>query len=300
MANSVSYASQYLTMLDKIFKKESCTALFELGGTEKVRPDTVNAKNVYLRKLSVDGLGDYSRANGFVNGDATITWENHALTQERGRKFNLDVMDLVEAYTTITEIAAEFQRTKVVPEVDAYRFAKIYSLCGSNAQATLTYDNVIAAIDTGIAALDDLEVPEMGRALFVSNGIYQLMKQSGDTFKVRMANGTNAVLDRDIEMFDKMPLVKVPSGRFNTSITTYDGETAGQTDGGYVTSGYDINFMIVPISLVAGVVKYVAPGIIPPADNQSADAWIYKHRLYHDLFIGDNKVDGIYIHNKSS
>jgi hypothetical protein len=300
MANTVNYASMYLKTLDKIFKKEACTALFEMGGTDKVRPDTVNAKNIYLRKISVDGLGDYSRTSGFVDGDATITWENHALTQERGRKFNLDAMDSVEAYTTIMEVAAEFQRTKVVPEVDAYRFAKIYSLCGSNTTGTLTYDDVIAAIDNGIAALDDLEVPEMGRALFVSNSVYQSMKQSGDTFKVRMANGINRILDRDIEYFDKMPLIKVPSGRFNTSITTYDGSTGGQTAGGYVTAGYDINFMIVPISLVAGVVKYVKPGIISPDDNQSADSWIYKHRLYHDLFIADNKVDGVYIHNKAS
>lgn len=299
MANSIAYASEYLRMLDLIFKKDSCTAILEATGSQ-LRPDMVNAKNVYLRKISVNGLGDYSRSNGFVSGDATVTWENHALTQERGRKFNIDVLDAVEAYTTITEIAAEFQRTQVVPEVDAYRFSKIYSLCGSNAQATLTYDTVIAAIDTGIAALDDLEVPEMNRALFVSNGVYQLMKQSGDTFKVRMANGTNRVLDRDIEMFDKMPLIKVPSGRFNTSITLYDGTSGGQTAGGYVTAGYDINFMIVPLDIVAGVTKYVNPGIIGPDANQSADAWIYKYRLYHDLFIADNKVDGVYVHNKSS
>lgn len=297
MANTVNYASEYLRMLDMIFKKESCTAMLEATGSQ-LRPDTVNAKNVYLRKLSVNGLGDYSRSTGFVSGDATVTWENHALTQERGRKFNIDVMDSVEAYTTITEIAAEFQRTQVVPEVDAYRFYKMYSLCGTNAQAVLTYDNVIAAIDTGIAALDDLEVPENNRVLFVSNNIYQLMKQSGDSLKVRLTSGVNRLIDREIEIFDKMPLVKVPSGRFNTSITLYDGTTGGQTAGGFVTAGYDINFMIVPLDIVAAVTKYVSPGIISPMDNQSADAWIYKYRLYHDLFISDNKLDGVYIHDK--
>lgn len=299
MANTVNYASEYLRMLDLIFKKESCTKLLEATKAQ-VRPDKVNAKNVYLRKISVDGLADYSRSSGFVDGDGTVTWENHALTQERGRRFNLDVMDSVEAYTTIAEIAAEFTRTKVIPELDAYRFGKIYSLCGSNAQATLTYDTVVAAIDTGIAALDDLEVPKSNRALFVSNGIYQLMKQSGDSLKVRMTSGMNPVIDRDIEMFDKMPLVQVPSGRFNTSITLYDGTSGGQTAGGFVTAGYDINFMIVPIDIVAAVVKYVKPGIISPDDNQSADAFLFKYRLYHDLFVADNKVNGVYIHNKSS
>lgn len=297
MANTINYASEYLRMLDLIFKKESCTSMLEATGSQ-LRPDTVNAKNVYLRKLSVNGLGDYSRSTGFVSGDATVTWENHALTQERGRKFNIDVMDSIEAYTTITEIAAEFQRTQVVPEVDAYRFYKMYSLCGTNAQAVLTYDNVIAAIDTGIAALDDLEVPENDRVLFVSNNIYQLMKQSGDSLKVRLTSGMNRIIDREIEIFDKMPLIKVPSGRFNTSITLYDGTSGGQTAGGFVTAGYDINFMIVPLSIVAGVTKYVSPGIISPQDNQSADAWIYKYRLYHDLFIADNKVGGVYIHDK--
>lgn len=299
MANSIAYASEYLALLDRIFKKSACTAIMEMTGAE-LRPDMVNAKNVYLRKLSLNGLGDYSRATGYVSGDATLTWENHALTQERGRKFNLDVLDGVEAYTTIGEVAAEFSRTKVIPEIDAYRFAKIFSLCGSNANGTLTYDTVIAAIDTGIAALDDLEVEEEGRVLFVSNPVYQYMKQSGDTFKVRMANGSNRILDRDIEVFDKMPLIKVPSGRFNTVVTTYDGSTGGQEAGGYVTAGLDINFMIVPLNVVAGVIKHLAPGIISPEDNQSADSWLFKYRLYHDLFIADNKVDGVYIHNKTT
>lgn len=297
MANSIAYASEYQRMLDMIFKKESCTAILEATASQ-LRPDLVNAKNVYLRKMSVNGLGTYSRSTGFVSGDATVTWENHALTQERGRKFNIDVMDSVEAYTTIAEIAAEFQRTQVVPEIDAYRFYKMYSLCGTNAQAVLTYDTVVPAIDTGIAALDDLEVPMNNRVLFVSNNAYQLMKQSDDSVKTRIVTGMNNVINREIEIFDGMPLIRVPSGRFNTSITLYDGTSGGQTAGGFVTAGYDINFMIVPLDIVAGVVKYVAPGIIAPQDNQSADAWIYKYRIYHDLFIGENKVDGVYIHDK--
>ena len=37
-----------------------------------------------------------------------------------------------------------------------------------------------------------------------------------------------------------------------------------------------------------------------PDENQKADAWKFDYRLYHDLFVYENKVKGIYLHRGST
>ena len=51
------------------------------------------------------------------------------MTQDRGRSFNLDAMDVNESnfIATAGNVMGEFQRTKVVPEIDAYRISKLAS-----------------------------------------------------------------------------------------------------------------------------------------------------------------------------
>ena len=46
--------------------------------------------------------------------------------------------------------------------------------------------------------------------------------------------------------------------------------------------------------------KQAALKIFTPEENQSADAWLMQYRLYHDAFVYDNHVNGIYSHIKAS
>jgi hypothetical protein len=46
--------------------------------------------------------------------------------------------------------------------------------------------------------------------------------------------------------------------------------------------------------------KLAAMKVFWPEENQTADAWLFQYRLYHDAFVYDNKVKGIYSHIKAS
>ena len=75
--------------------------------------------------LSMQGLGDYSRNEGYVKGDVTLTNETVKCNFDRGRMFNVDTMDNLEtAGIAFGQLAGEFIRTKVAPEEDAFRFAQ--------------------------------------------------------------------------------------------------------------------------------------------------------------------------------
>jgi hypothetical protein len=58
--------------------------------------------------------------------------------------------------------------------------------------------------------------------------------------------------------------------------------------------------MVVHPSAVLPVVKHDIVKIFSPDENQSADAWKFQTRVYHDCFVLNQKVKGIYLHRAST
>ena len=86
-SNSIALATNYLPILDEVYKRASLTLPLE-AGNERVR--FINAHTIELFKTSINGLGNYSRNAGFVDGDVTASWEALALSKDRGRSFLID------------------------------------------------------------------------------------------------------------------------------------------------------------------------------------------------------------------
>ena len=293
MSNSIALASQYIPVLDEIYKNASLTA--DLDGSSELVRQGANANELIIPKMSMQGLGAYSRNGGYVNGDVTITNETVACNFDRGRMFSVDYLDDEEtANIAFGKLADEFIRTKVAPELDAFRFATYAGTSGISkvgTAATLsTGADVIAALRVATSGMDEAEVPTEDRYLYITPTLYGLV-QDMDTTKSR------EVLDR----FAKV--TQVPQTRFYTAIDQYDGTSSGETAGGYIkdgTSGKDINFMIIHKSAVIQFDKHVAPKIISPEQNQSADAWKFGYRNVGIADVYDNKVAGIYLHHKAT
>lgn len=299
--NTFTYAQDFLPILDEVYKISSRTSILDTAN-ERVR--FIGADTVNLYTTNMDGLGDYSRNAGFVTGSVTGAWEPYKLSQDRGRSFMVDVMDNDEtmgmAFGTLT---GEFIRTKVTPEIDAYRFAK-YSGTSGISQATpadivIGTTDMPALIQEAETVMGDDEVPEEGRILFISETGYAALK---DKITRMVLNGERGV-ETAVDYYDGMRVIKVPKGRFNTGITLNDGTSSGETNGGYTvpaSTSYPINFMIIHPWAVMQVVKHVVPRIFSPEVNQSADAWKFDYRIFHDCFVEKNKVAGIYLHRAAT
>ena len=294
MGNSIALAQKYLPMLDEVYKASAKAAILDA-----TKIDIVGGNTVKVFKTSMDGLGDYSRNDGFVNGDVTGSWETMTLTKDRGRSFQIDRMDNEETLDmAFGTLAGEFIRTKVVPEVDAYTFAKMAGTtgisAGTAADISVGTSDVPTFIEEAERQMNEDEVPVEGRILFISETAYAGLKAKVDRTTL---NGDGGI-DRGIVTYDGMRIIRVPQNRFYTGITLKDGKTSGQEAGGYeqATGAYAINFLIVHPSAVCKVVKHVLPRIFTPDENQKADAWKFDYRLYHDMFVYENKVKGIYLH----
>lgn len=297
MANAISLASKFLPILDEIYKNASLTARMD-AMTKPVEFGAANEVKVF--KTSMVGMGTYSRATGFPAGDVTGTWETMALAASRGRAFSIDRMDneesLGQAFGTLV---GEFIRTQVAPEVDAYRFAKYASWSGISTvseAALTTAAGVLAAFDAAMTTMDGDEVPPEGRVLYISTALYSLLKGA-----ITRSLGNENSADRRVLMLDNVAVVPVPQTRFYTQVTLDAGATSSA--GGYsktASTGRDINFMIIHPSAVLQPVKLNLPKIFGPDENQTADSWLFQYRLYHDAFVYENKVDGVYLHKKNA
>lgn len=294
MGNEFAYAQQYLPLLDEVYKVSAKTAVLDATKVE-----IVNGNTVKVYKTTMDGLGNYSRATGFVTGDVTGSWETLTMSHDRGRSFVVDRMDNEETIgMAFGTLASEFIRTKVAPEIDALTFAQIAgtsNILSANADITVGTTDVAGLIDTAEMNLNENEVPQEGRILFISETAYAGLRAL--TTRELMNGDRN--IQQNIETYNGMRVIRVPQSRFYTAITLLDGTTEGQEEGGYegtASTGYKINFMIVHPSALTKVVKHQMPRVFSPDVYQAADAWKFDYRVYYDTFVWNNKVKGIYLH----
>ena len=169
MANSIALSKVYTNLLDEVYQQSSLTAVLESDAT--LSRQGANANEIVIPKLSMDGLGDYNRNSGYTNGDVDLTWETVQFNYERGRMFQVDNMDNEETQNiAFGRLAGEFIRTKVVPELDAFRFSKYASATGVGlATGTLaTGADVISALRKATSDMDEAEVPMEQRHLFLT------------------------------------------------------------------------------------------------------------------------------------
>lgn len=289
MANNIQLAKTYTNLLDEVYQQNALTAVLESDAS--LARAGANANEIVIPKISMDGLADYSRNSGYVNGDVNLTWETVKFNYERGRAFTVDDMDNEETQNlAFGRLAGEFIRTKVIPELDAFRFATYAATTGAGtATGTLaTGADVIAALRVATSAMDEAEVPMENRYLFITPTLYGLI-QDMDSTKSR------EVLSRFASV------TQVPQTRFYSAIELLDGKTDGEEKGGYkkAEGATELNFEIIHKPATLQFTKHAVPKIVSPAQNQDADAWKYGYRNYGLCDTYENKAAGIYVHKKA-
>lgn len=299
MANSIALFKTYVTLLDEVYKEASLTAV--LDGAPELAKQGANANELIIPKLDMSGLGDYSRNDGYVNGSVTLTNETVTCNFDRGTMFSVDNVDNIDtAGIAYGRLAGEFIRTKVVPELDAFRFAayaqtaNISTVAGA---ALSTGSAVVEAIRTAVNKMDEDEVPSTERYLYITPTLLGLIEDLDTTKSKKVLEGFAGI-------------IKVPQSRFYTKIkqksgkivTGSDSQTVDETAGGYSkdSAGKNINFMIIHKPAVIQFDKHVSPKVITPEMNQTADAWKFGYRNVGIADVYENKVAGIYLHKSTT
>ncbi len=322
--NNIELATKYLPLLDEVYKAEAKTSI--LDGDETTVQKGNNGE-IKVAKLDMDGLGDFSRNDGYTKGNTKFVWETIKYDKERSQDLRIDRLDNQEALgMPFAKLSSEFVRTKVVPETDAARIAKIAGIEGISRKAETLSDgaSVINALRTCTNKMDEDEVPTANRILFITPTLRGTIDDL-DTIKSKKV----------LEKFST--IIEVPQNRMYTKVELKDGKEnygyqkakdtyieskdssvvsgkdyytkSGETyskvaspTGNPSTSSYyelieggkEINFLCVEksaaVTAMDQFIKYFTPD-----EDQIADDNVFKYRnnnLYGHVY--ENKLAGIY------
>lgn len=297
--NTLQYSQQFQTVLDAQMLAGATSAFMEANAGQ-VKYD--GGDTVHIPEISMQGLAKYDRDEGFNQGSVTLKFNPYKMTQDRGRTFQLDSMDVNETnfVATAGTVMGEFQRTQVIPEIDAYRYSKISALATAENKVTTGFTPAVATIleklEAEITEIQDVVGEDEGLIVVMSTKLRTILNNA-DKFNryLNVAEFKNGSINTTVKSFNDIPILGVPSARMKTAYVFNDGKTANQQAGGFKadTGAKDINWIIMPQRAPIAVSKTDKVRIFTPELNQKADAWKIDYRKYHDLWIPKNRFAAI-------
>ena len=161
---------------------------------------------------------------------------------------------------------------RAVPLMDTYILRRLAEGAGKIVPqaAALSKSTVCAEISAGTEVLDDAEVPQADRTLFVSAAVYRLLKHSDEFLAVEQL-GAEALRRGVIGRYDNMDVVKVPKKRLPAFL----------------------NFMIVHKKSAVAPVKISETNL--HSNPPGISGTLIEGRQYYDCFVFGVKCDGIYV-----
>lgn len=294
--NTIEAAKIFVSALDRQMVEDATTGwMEENAGQVKYS----GGSEVKIPVISMSGLADYDRDNGYNQGAVSLSFQTRTLTKDRGRQFLLDAMDVDESnfIANASAVMSEFQRTRIIPEVDAYRYSQIYALAKEKhcKSCSPTASTILSALSADITAVNDAA----GAAELVIVMPYPVADILDSSEKlsryVNVGAFSQGKADIAVKTFNGIPIIRVPSSRMMSAYTFNDGKTGGQTDGGFTPAAdaVRINWIVCPRTAPIAVSKTDNIKIFDPAVNQKADAWLIQYRKYHDLWIKDNALEAV-------
>lgn len=296
MSNTLEYSTIFQTELDKAFEQQATSNWMDANAGQVIYN---GGKTIKIPTINMDGLKDYDRSKGYPEGAVELSYQTMDMSMDRGTKFLLDAMDVNETnfVANAGAVSGEFQRTKVVPEIDAYRYSKIYAETESyKKEYTLDAATVYEALLDDIGYVQDIVGDNEPLVVSISGqAATALSKQKEFTKVVSAIDFAAGRINTKVKSIDDTPILKVPSSRMLTAYTFNDGKNSGEEKGGFTAgvSAKQINWIVMPRRAVIAVSKQDNMKIITPELNQTADAWLLGYRRYHDCWIKEHMKEAV-------
>lgn len=275
--SNYNLTTKYSSLIDERFKQQSITdkyagKKYDFDGAQSIKVYSVDkvALNNYNRTASGGRFGAVNELGDTVQ---TMT-----MTQDKSFTFAIDhgnAADQLNVKHCNEQLKSNWDEV-CTPEIDSYRFGKWTNGAGLGIvnSTALDSDTVMRAIMTASAAMSNKFVPKKNRVLFIGETIYVETKLSSELVGVDTL-GEKAIAHGVVGRIDGMDVVPVVDS--------------------LLPSG--VNFVIKYKDSSADPMKLKTLRVQKNPIGYDAD--IGECRFYHDSFVLDNKINGIYVHAKT-
>lgn len=289
---TINYATKYQKEFDQRLVQGSITAELETPNV-----DWKDAKSFSVTTLSVGGYKPHTRDKGFNSGSVSNDKKIYTLEFDRDIEFYVDKADVDETNQDLS--AANISRTFITehatPEMDAYRISKMATAAITNgkfaSEDDITKANVVDKLKAAILPIRKYGANNI--IIYVSSEVMDALERAENFTRNITVTQTNDI-DTRVTSLDGVKLVEAwDDTRFKTKFDFTDGFVKA-------ADGKDINFLVVAKPAVVAKAKFNSVYLFAPGQVGQGDGWLYQNRLYHDLFVMDQKKDGIYVSHKTA
>jgi hypothetical protein len=294
MYAAVNYATIYEQALDQVFKQESrYRDLWDVGATSTSKYKYTGGNSIQVATLTVTGMVDRDRdsIDGVFSRRHDNTWQTYTFDHEREWDTLVDPLDVDETnmVMSIGNATAVFNKEEKIPEMDKYMTSKLFSTLTTfkaaniNTNAMSTPAEVLTEFDRMMDAMDEGEVSEEGRILYIIPAKNRLLRNAVNIVRQVGTSQAQTAMDRTLERLDTVKIIKITTARMKT---TYDFTI------GAVGTGKQVNMILVhPIAVIAPI--KVDQSLMSPPSAHTKGKSLYYEQTYALASILKNKADGI-------
>lgn len=258
--------TEFLAELDSVLTHESYSARYAVQGAE-----FVNAKQVSVPDITfTGGANAYDRFK--TENSGALNYTTYTLDHDQEAVFYVDAVDDADAQSILsTQTAAEFERQKLIPEVDADFFKKAVASAGGTGTEVITAENVKKVI-------------RAARSQFVKAGL-----AGGDLYLTSDALGA---------LEDATKREWGSDGAITDSVGSYDGFTV------YEVADDLLGTDLLAISGGTNTIRYVTKRAVAyhfaPGQHTQGDGYLDQYRWVYGTIVRKNRKPGIYSNKHSA
>jgi len=293
---SINYAERFERQIEQQFQRELTSA--DMAANR--RYNFIDAQTIKVPTVTLSGYKDHLRDGSKNRGAVGNTYQAFSLTHDRDIEFFVDEMDVDETNQVLSaaNITAVFNEEQAIPELDSFRYSKLYSEFVANGGVvnteTLTEANILQVFDKMMEDMDEAAVPQSGRMLKVTPTVYTMLKNAEKLQRFIDVSGGAKNINRNVRSLDEVTIVTVPSDRMKTLYDFSEGFTPGE-------GAKQINMMLYHTSAILAPVKVADVYLWNKGETpDSAFGYLYQNRMYTDLFVIKAKKDAIAINAEAT
>lgn len=287
----LNYAELYQRALEQKFSEGLFfSELYLTPNNNRIK--WVNAKTIQIPRIDVTGMVDVDRDSiGDFTRQVDNSWETKTLQHDREFRTLVDPNDVNETNmaVTIANITSVFNDEQKIPEMDKYLSSKLFAefvqYGGVPNETVLDATNVLQVFDDLMLQMDEAEVPQEGRLLYVTPAVYTLLKNAEKIQRQIQVTTNDGTVNRGVNSLDDVTLKRVPSSRMKT---VYD-FTRGAVEG---AGARQINMILVHPRSVITPQKYDFVSLDQPS-ARTGGKYLYYERKYWDVFAIERKIPGV-------
>jgi len=298
-------------------------AKFSAGGLKNYYRNNAGDNRVAQKTGNGEFMGNLGY--GYQASNVGLTWEEFTINMDRAAAYPIEYFDNEETDGLVLGAATtEISRTVMIPEVDAYCFSKLADYCSAASDTitladgtttaglgnyveysganSITKVNALEALNAAFLYMDEHEIPAEDQILFVSPRYFNYLRNdTTELARYLMQSDYDKNVKFTLTEYEGRQIAVVPPQRFRTAFTTVTDSGAGYAfgywNGTSAVTSKEIHFILCAKSAVMHVVKYNKVKILSGDVALAAtgqDGYALYARVYHDVFVMDNKRYAIY------